>query len=642
MGRERDRLTTDENLECRLAGFCLDHTSVCAIRLDQEGYILYANSSACKSLGYSQAELLGMSVFDIDPLMDSVRWPYVWKTLCGDGSAAFESQHRRKDGTIFPVEVTATLIEFEDHRYSMAFINDITERKRVFESSRITQFIFDKAPLGIFLIRDGGDITNVNDHACQYLGYTREELCQMNVLEVDRGYSPQEIDQIWQRQKQVTGIDTFETVHRRKDGTDIPVEISGIRLKFDNVPYSVSFVKDISERKEAEKQRIKMEVQMIQAQKMESLGTLAGGIAHDFNNILGAILGYAELTQLECPADSKLRYNVNQITKAGHRAKELVQQILLFSRQDRSEKAPMDVSRVIEEALKLIKVSLPANIEILANISSNLAPVFANEIQIHQIVMNLCTNAYYAMKSVGGTLNVDLTAVTIQDHDVKSFPEMNPGHYLKLSVADKGCGIPTEMIKRIFDPYFTTKPTGEGSGLGLSTIHGIIKDHGGIIKVYSEVGIGTTFHVFLPTADATAETTVEKTEQLPTGNGRILFVDDEKSLLDIGHDLLERLGYQVETRASAIDALEAFRVDPKKFDLVISDMIMPKMTGDEMARQIRVIRPDMPIILCSGFSERINAQATETIGISAVLMKPVIYADLAHAVHRVLACLRPA
>jgi PAS domain S-box-containing protein len=350
MGKERDRLTTDENQECKLARFCLDHASVCTLRLDQEGYILYANSIACESLGYLQAELLGMSVFDIDPVMDNVRWPDVCKTLCDVGTTAFESQHRRKDGTIFPVEVTATLIEFDDHRYFMAFINDITERKRIFESLRITQFIFDKAPLGIFLIRDGGDITNVNDHACQYLGYTREELCQMNVLEFDRGYSPQEIDQIWQRQrqKQVGGVDTFETIHRRKDGTDIPVEISGIRSEFDNVPYSVSFVKDISERKEAEKQRIKMEAQMRQAQKMESLGTLAGGIAHDFNNILGAILGYAELTQLKCPADSKIRNNVNQITRAGHRAKELVQQILLFSRQDRSEKAPMDVSRVVE------------------------------------------------------------------------------------------------------------------------------------------------------------------------------------------------------------------------------------------------------------------------------------------------------
>ena len=230
-------------------------------------------------------ELLRMSVFDIDPFMDRVRWPKVWETLCCDCSAAFESRHRRKDGTIFPVEVTVTLIEFNDNRYSMAFFSDITERKRVFESSRITQFIFDKAPLGIFLIRDGGDITNVNDYACQYLGYTREELCRMNVFDFDRGHSPQEIDQIWQRQKQNPDIDTFETVHRRKDGTDIPVEITGIRLMFDNIPYSVSFVKDISERKEAEKKRNKMEAQMNQAQKMESLGTLAGGICPRFLTI---------------------------------------------------------------------------------------------------------------------------------------------------------------------------------------------------------------------------------------------------------------------------------------------------------------------------------------------------------------------
>ena len=458
----------------------------------------------------------------------------------------------------------------------------------------------------------------------------------MNVLELDQGHAPQDIEQIWLRQQQANGIDTFETVHRRKDGTDIPVEIDGILLELQGGSYSVSFVKDISERKEAEKQRVKMEARMRETQKMESLGTLAGGIAHDFNNILGAILGYAEMAQYECPADSRLEYYATQITKAGYRAKELVQQILLFSRQGSSEKGPIDVGRVVDEALKLIKASLPANIEILANISHDLAPIFANEIHIHQIVMNLCTNAYYAMKSFGGTLNVSLTAVAIQDHDIKTFSEIQPGNYLKLSISDTGCGIPSDIINRIFDPYFTTKPIGEGTGLGLSTIHGIVKDHSGSIKVYSEVGIGTTFHIFLPTAEATAEITVEKLEQLPMGSGCILFVDDEESLLDIGRDLLSRLGYQVETRASALDALEAFQVDPQKFDLVISDITMPKMTGDEIARQIKAIRPEIPIILCSGFSDRINPQTMETIGISALLMKPIIYADLAQTVHRIL------
>ena len=635
MGSNLDPLKSDDSQESRLTRFCLDHAAVCAFRLDQDGNIRYANHKACDSLGYSLAEILEMSIFDIDPVIDGVMWPKAWKTLCDDGATTFESRHRRKDGSIFPVEVTATLIAFEGRRYFMALINDITERKRLYDSLRITRFVFDKAPLGIFLIKDGGAITVVNDHACRYLGYTREALCRMNVTDIDRGIALPEIHQRWRRQ-QVEGINTFETVHRRKDGTDVPVEISGILLTFNNEPYSVSFVKDISERKEAEKQRLKIEEQMRQSQKMESLGTLAGGIAHDFNNILSAILGYAELAKFACPTDANLENYITQIAKAGHRAKELVQQILLFSRQDRSEKGPMDVGRVLHEAIELIRASLPANIEIQTDISQNLAPIIANEIHIHQIVMNLCTNAYYAMKSTGGVLSVALAAVTIGHNDLSSFPEMDPGNYLKLSISDNGCGIPPETIDRIFDPYFSTKPVGEGTGLGLSTIHGIVKDHGGRISVYSEVGGGTTFHVFLPAADATPGAAPEKADQLPTGSGCILFVDDEKSLIDIGRDLLERLGYRVETRASAIDAMEAFRVDPKKFDLVISDMNMPKMAGDEMARQIRTIRSDIPIILCSGFGERIPAHVTESIGVNAVLMKPVVYADLAHTVHRVL------
>lgn len=636
MGGSRNGLTIDDEQENKLAKFCLDHAAVCAFRLAQDGRILYANQKACDSLDYSQAELLRMSIFDIDPLADREKWSAIWQKLCEDGSNTMESQHRRRDGTVFPIEVTVTLIEFEGRRYSMALAKDITERKRLYESLRIAQFIFDKAPLGIFLIKDGGHFTDVNEHACRYLGYTKEKLCRMNVLDIDRGLSPQETEQVWLRQQQKEVIDTFETIHRREDGSDIPVEISGIAMEFNDITYSVSFVKDISERKEAEKHRLKMETQMREAQKMESLGILAGGIAHDFNNILAAVLGYAELAQLVCPAGSNLKSYVSEISKAGHRARELVQQILLFSRQGHSEKEPMDVSRVLDEALRLIKATLPANIEIHRNISPNLAPAFANETQIHQIVMNLCTNAYHAMKTTGGMLDVNLTAVDIWEQDAKSYPGMHPGSYLKLSIGDNGCGIPPHVIDRIFEPYFTTKPIGEGTGLGLSTVHGIIKDHGGCIKVYSEMGIGTTFHVFLPAAFTAAETASQQAEPLPMGNECILLVDDEKTLIDLGQDLLQRLGYWVETRASSIDAIEAFRSNSRKYDLVISDMTMPKLTGDEMARQMKAIRPDIPIILCSGFSDRIHAQTMEAIGINALLMKPVVYADLAHTVRQTL------
>jgi two-component system cell cycle sensor histidine kinase/response regulator CckA len=630
-----DPFTIEEFQEARLSQFCLDRASVSALRLHQDGSILYANREASRTLGYLPAELLKMSIFDIDPNVDRGMWPQIWQKLCEDGANTFESLHRRKDGTLFPIEVTATLIEFEGRRYSMALVKDITEKQRVLESLRTARFIFEKASFGVFVIKDGGHITNVNAHACRYLGYTKQELCRMNILEIDAGYTPEENEQLRRRLLE-KGAVTFESVHRRKDGTHVPVAITGNRFEFGNETYGVSFVLDITERKEAERQRLKMEAQMRETQKLESLGTLAGGIAHDFNNILAAILGYAQLAQLQCQADSNLKKYVSQIFQAGQRAKELVDQILAFSRQGRSEKRPLDIGRVVAEALKLIKATLPANIEIRENIPPDLAPVSANEVQIHQIVMNLCTNAHHAMKTTGGRLHVSFTAAAIQQEDARNYPGMKPGDYLKLSIADTGCGIAPKTINRIFDPYFTTKPTGQGTGLGLSTVHGIVQDHGGAITVYSEVGAGTTMHVFLPAADAAVQDAAVQAVRLPTGNERILFVDDEKALIDLGRDLLEQLGYRVETRASAIDAIQAFKADPQKYDLVISDMTMPKMTGDELARQIKAIRPGIPIILCSGFSDRIHAPETEAIGLSAVLMKPVTYAELAHAVRKAI------
>ena len=621
--------------EDKLAQFFLDNAAICFFSLNEAGKILYGNRMACQSLGYTLEELASLSVFDIDPCVSPESWPAVWARLCVEKSASFEGQHRRKDGSVFPIEVVVTLIDFAGQRYSMALTKDITRRKSLHESLHFTQFVFDKAPLGIFLLKDGGGITNTNEHCSKYLGYSKEELCRMNVLDIDCGFAPQDIEAIWRRQQRLGDIDTFETVHRGKDGSQIPVEINGIMLEFHGIPYSVSFVKDISERKAAEAQRRHIEAQMRETQKLESLGTLAGGIAHDFNNILSAILGYAELAKIVAPAGSDVHKYVTEIASAGQRARELVQQILLFSRQGRTEKGPVDLRRVVNEALKMMKATLPANIEIIVTSPSDLPPVFANEIHLHQIVVNLCTNAYHAMKPDGGRLTVSLASTVIEEPDAPSFPGIQPGEYLRLAVTDTGCGIMPETLSRVFDPYFTTKPIGEGTGLGLSTIHGIAKDHGGMVKVYSEVGIGSTFQVFLPVAASEVMSPIELATGLPGGSESILLVDDEKALLDIGRDFLERLGYRVETRASTIDAIEAFAVNPGKYDLVISDMNLPKMTGDEMIRQMRIIRPDLPVILCSGFSERIHVHA-ELLGVKKVLMKPVIFRELAQAVREVL------
>ncbi|MFZ3046899.1 MAG: PAS domain S-box protein [Desulfatirhabdiaceae bacterium] len=621
--------------EAELAKFCLDQTSVSFFRIDAGGRFQYANRKACENLGYSLSELLDMSVFDIDPNESIENWPALWQKMSDVGSITWEATHRRKGGTTFPVEITANLLEFKTNRFAISFVRDITDRKRIEEALRLTQFVFDKASIAIFQSEIGEQILNVNEQACKSLGYSREELCKMSILDIDPAVSVEDLNEIWQKILE-KGVITFETTHRRKDGTTFPVEITANLLEFEGNKYSITFVRDITSQKNDEKQKAMIEAHLRNAQRMESLGTLAGGVAHDFNNILSAINGYAELALLRCSEDPNLRRYIDRICLASERAKNLVQQILTFSRQGKSEKKPIDISRVVHETLILMRATFPSTIEIIQNIKPDLGAVFADETHIHQIAMNLFTNACHAMKNNGGRLQVDLVPFTISIHDSSNYPDMSPGEYLKLVVTDTGHGMEPDTIARIFDPYFTTKQFGEGTGLGLSTVHGIVKDHGGGIKVYSKSGVGTTFHIFLPIDEVASGHSIREPGLLPTGKECILFVDDEKFLIDIGKELLEGLGYLVETRASPFDAIEAFRVHPEKYDLIISDMNMPKMIGRKLAKEIKKIRPDIPIILCSGFSTWINANMLKEIGISKVLMKPITLNDLANTVREVL------
>ena len=644
MEPQTSKLQGVDDQEAWLAQYYLDQASFCFFRYDADGRFLYANRKACESLGYSLDELLNMAVFDIDPTLSSENWSGLWQRMCDIGSTTFEANHRRKDGTVFPVEITANLLQLGNGRFAISFVKDITEQKRIEEALRLTQFSFDKASISIFRSGKGSQILNVNEQACKSLGYSREELCKMTVFDIDPSISIENWNDLWQKTCEKDGF-TFESVHCHKDGTNFPVEITANLLEFEGEKYSITFVRDITTQKNNEKQKAMMEAHLHQAQRMEALGTLAGGIAHDFNNILSAIYGYSELAQLRCSEDSDLRQYIDQICVASDRAKKLVQQILEFSRQGKSEKAPIDIRKVIKETLKLIGATLPSTIQIRQNIKSNLGAVFADETQIHQIVMNLCANACHSMQKEGGLLEVDIVPVAISIQDSSSFPDMSPGKYLKFIVADTGHGMDPDIMARIFDPYFTTKKLGEGTGLGLSTVHGIVKDHGGGIKVYSEPGVGTAFQVFLPLAETSSDHSTIATSPLPSGKESILFVDDEKLLLEIGKELLEGLGYLVETRASPIDAMEAFRMNPEKYDLILSDMTMPKMTGEKLAKEIKKIRPDIPMILCSGFSARISADTVTQIGIDKVLMKPITLSDLAKTVRKVLdgqvACNRP-
>jgi len=383
-------------------------------------------------------------------------------------------------------------------------------------------------------------------------------------------------------------------------------------------------------------EEVKLETKLRQAQKMEAIGTLAGGIAHDFNNILSMIMGYTELTMMNLPEDSRAQDNMNKVFKASERARDLVKQILAFSRQTEQEQKPVQIHLIVKEALKLLRPSLPTTIEIRQNIAST-GTVMADATQMHQVIMNLSTNAYHAMSEKGGILEVSLTDVELDSDFTARHPGTHPGPYLRLTVSDTGHGMEKKVIDRIFEPYYTTKEKGEGTGMGLSVVHGIVKGHGGAITVYSEPGKGSTFNVFLPRieeVEVVAET--EEMMPIPMGKERILFVDDEPAIVDIGKGMLEHLGYTVVTRTSSIEALEAFKAMPDKFDLVITDMTMPKMTGDELAKELMKIRTDIPIIVCTGFSERINEEKAKAMGIRAFVMKPIVQREMAKAIREAM------
>ncbi|MFH1672448.1 MAG: PAS domain-containing protein [Pseudomonadota bacterium] len=394
--------------------------------------------------------------------------------------------------------------------------------------------------------------------------------------------------------------------------------------------------RNITERKQVEKERAKLEVRLRQAQKMEAIGTLAGGIAHDFNNILSAIIGFTQLAQLDIQEGVTTTVNMDDALKAAYRAKDLVKQILTFSRQNEQAQEPVRVTLVVKEVLKFIRASLPSTIEIRQNIASDHGVVLIDPTQLHQVVMNLCTNAGHAMQKRGGILEVEVKEQHVGDYTIETHPSLKPGPYVVVTVSDTGHGMPPKVKERIFDPYFTTKSKAEGTGMGLAVVHGIVANCCGMITVESEQGKGTKFYVYFPRIQDDTTEESEISVSLPHGNEHILLVDDEAELARLGKQMLERIGYEVTTRTSSIEAREAFRAQPQKFDLVITDYTMPNMKGDILAKEIMNIRPDMPVILCTGYSENMTSEKAKALGMKFFLTKPILIHELATAVRQVL------
>ncbi len=508
---------------------------------------------------------------------------------------------------------------------------EVAERKRtenalLKEKNRLEE-VTNFANCGLFMLDDQARIIYANSIAEKWFG----------ALKDIKGQYCWDVLKIGGQKKKCVGLKVLESGETYRSENFVWtsdkekrffIEIASPVIDNNGKIYQVNLVViDITERK-------KLESQLMQAQKMESLGTLAGGIAHDFNNILAIIQGFAYLARTKIPAGNEAINKLDQITEYTNRAVELVQQILTFSRPGIEEFKSVLAAPVIKESLKLLRATIPTTIELRESIFST-AYVMADITRIQQIIMNLCTNAYHAMQESGGVLNVELIEVIVDEEFASMYAEMNSGPYVRLTVSDTGQGIAPEVIERIFEPYFTTKEKGSGTGLGLSVVHGIVKSCGGTIVVFSELKKGTSFQIFLPVVQGESGEERKSDKALARGTGKILIVDDEKSMVQIGTEMMESLGYEVTGLTDSLEALEIIRLNPDKFNLVITDMTMPKITGMRLAKEIFNMRPDMPVILTTGYSEGIDEEAVKLAGIKALLKKPFSPEVLAATVQRI-------
>jgi PAS domain S-box-containing protein len=494
--------------------------------------------------------------------------------------------------------------------------------------------IFENAIEGIFQSAPDGHIISANPAFAQILGYDSPMELINTITDIGRQHyvDLKQREEFVRELKQKGVISSFEVRLYRKDGNIIWVSINA-RPIYDTEGQLLHFeglVQDITQRK-------KIENQLRQAQKMEAIGTLAGGIAHDFNNILGVIIGCSELALSNLPNHHSSKADIEKVLDAGLGAKSLVRQILTFSRQSESDSLPLILPPFLKEVTKFLRSSLPSTIDIQLSITTPNGVVLADPIQIQQILMNLCSNSAHAMSPDGGQLFITLSDVTVSDTHTDQLPDLKTGNYLKLTVRDTGVGIPEDCIHRIFDPFFTTKKVGEGTGLGLSVVHGIVKKHGGAVLVDSTPGKCTIFDVFLPKLEHPDITIVtEQISDLPKGSEQILLVEDEEILADILHRILSALGYEVYTTTSSVEALKMFFESPDRFDLIIADHMMPELTGIMFAKEIRQIRPKLPIILCTGLKDKYAEEEANKANVTRILVKPIRRDELALVLREVL------
>ena len=630
--------------------------SIQGIMIHRNSTPVFANQAYAQIYGYDSPEeiLRVKNIFQniIAPEDRARLESYYQARLRGDPAPTrYTCRGVRRDGHTIWVENSVNAVVWKDEIAIQCTVVDISERQRTEAALRASETlnrgIVEAVPGGIVHVSPEGQLVHANAEAQRVLGLSYDELTQRFVADfasqtIWENGSPCDVaDYPVTKCLATNRPQAAKTIGvRRPDGTLAWAVFTAIPLRDDATGESrgavVTFL-DITERKQIEEERQRLAAQLRQMQKMDAIGTLTGGIAHEFNNMWTAILGFAQLAKARTAETSPVSQYLQAVQTAGQRAQSLVQQLLTFSHPSAHDRQPIALGPVIQEALELLRATLPTTIDIRQSLASASGMVLADATQIYQVLMNLGANAEYAMRETGGILEISLDDIEVDEAVAALHANLQPGSYVRLTVRDTGAGMPKDVVERIFEPFYTTKGIGEGTGMGLAVVHGIVESHDGAMTLDSAPGAGSAFSIYLPRVDADADSAAEPSEPvIPQGAGCVLLVDDEEILARLGEELLQYLGYEVVAHTNSLDALYTFQKEPHRFDVVITDQTMPAMTGATLVEELRSIRPDIPIILCTGFSHLMNAEKARALDVDAFVMKPGVTHELAVTIQQVL------
>ncbi len=631
----------EANKQLMFTQFAVEHGADGAFWVADDASLLNVNESACVSLGYSREELLRMKIQDIDPDISTDAWHDLWKRVTESGSLIFESRHRRTDGSVFPVEVICNHVNIDGCEYCCSFVRDITARKEaetaLRESEQRFRNVVESSPMGIHLFdlhADGQLVLNRANHSAgMILGIDHGPLIGKTIEEAFPLVCETEIPDAFRHVARNGGRWNTEYVKYRSEHINSAFDL----YAFQNTPGSVVVMfLDITRRKQAEEEREKLEAQLRQAQKMEAVGQLAGGIAHDFNNLLQAISGYTQLGMSGLEKDDKRYLNLIQVKKAADRASELVHQLLAFGRQEFLAPKVVNLNRLISDFISMIQRLIGEDISLSLEQQREIRHVCVDSGMIQQVLINLCLNARDAMPG-GGCITIATKDIEIDPNFCLAHPWAEVGEYVLLSVRDTGCGIPEDTIGKIFEPFFTTKEVGKGSGLGLSMVYGILKQHGALIDVQSRKDEGTEFLIYFPASDGKESIAPhEPVAGCPLGNEMVLVAEDEESVRELTCEFLRDHGYGVIEARDGLEALSVFQDNSESVDLAMLDIVMPQLGGQALASRIRSKRPDLPILFCSGYSpDKLETDFVQEKNVR-VIQKPYEYPNLLQSIRDLL------